>query len=438
MTTCLICYDSISTMDSTLCCSLCDQMFCMSCIETYIVFDVNKKPSCPHCNKLWSFEFILRNLSKDFKQNVYFPFYANQKFEEEKQLLPMTQPIATLHKRRCEINELLSTYPTKKQIEKIRNPEIRNEKMLKYLNEKQVLEKERRGILELMERTPKQQPKEVEIVIPRYIMKCREENCKGFVSNTYCCELCHQSVCKHCLEIVISPEHRCNRETLRSVSLIAEITKPCPECFVPIMKKDGCNDMFCNICGTPFHWVTGKKITGMFHNPHEIEWLLKHPEQDFGCIEPTLNDFLRVVRIKLYNSPYIHHNRITSIFTKMNHIEYVVLPSLRPNIRDKIKMNQDLRIDYLLNKITDDEFRSKLLFREKKTMKLESIYNIIQLFHTIYQDFVKRIIHLPNQTLQDILNEYYKASEYIEDLLDKCVSIHGGKIQEIVYTAFIE
>lgn len=56
-----------------------------------------------------------------------------------------------------------------------------------------------------------------------------------------------------------------------TVQSLQENTKPCPKCFTPIYKMEGCNQMWCTQCHIAFHWVSGEIIT-KFHNPHFIEF----------------------------------------------------------------------------------------------------------------------------------------------------------------------
>ena len=67
--------------------------------------------------------------------------------------------------------------------------------------------------------------------------------------------------------------HVCNPDALATARLIATDTKPCPKCGELITKVDGCDQMFCVMCHTPFCWRTGQVIThGAVHNPHYYEW----------------------------------------------------------------------------------------------------------------------------------------------------------------------
>jgi hypothetical protein len=98
-------------------------------------------------------------------------------------------------------------------------------------------------------------------------IKCGTVSCKGFLDKDYFCTMCTNTSCKDCQNI-LQPGHICDTGVLETLLEIRKTSKPCPTCAAPITKVSGCNDMFCNRCGTPFHWGSGKVIVGAFHNPH--------------------------------------------------------------------------------------------------------------------------------------------------------------------------
>lgn len=85
----------------------------------------------------------------------------------------------------------------------------------------------------------------------KYILPCPSENCKGFVDTSYSCELV--KICKQCYEIKL-PGHTCSRDSIESTDMIKQSTKPCPKCFVPIVKGIGCDQMFCTNYNTSFYY----------------------------------------------------------------------------------------------------------------------------------------------------------------------------------------
>jgi hypothetical protein len=124
---------------------------------------------------------------------------------------------------------------------------------------------------------------------------CPAEGCRGFLSSSFNCGVCEAKVCEHCHEIIgakgdsigqvgagsveIRPTsgavrtHTCNPGAVETAKMLAKETRPCPTCKTLISKIDGCDQMWCTQCQTPFSWRTGQKEEGRVHNPHYYEWL---------------------------------------------------------------------------------------------------------------------------------------------------------------------
>ena len=119
---------------------------------------------------------------------------------------------------------------------------------------------------------------------------CPAEACRGFLSTGGICGICDAKICLSCHEIVgkkgevvehISEvellvdgrHHTCDPASVETAKMLQKETRPCPTCKALIFKTDGCDQMWCTQCQTPFSWRTGKKEEGRVHNPHYYEWL---------------------------------------------------------------------------------------------------------------------------------------------------------------------
>ncbi len=100
---------------------------------------------------------------------------------------------------------------------------------------------------------------------------------KGTAPMTPLVEQVPLAACSQCGEPVILDkrgEHQCKKENIESIQELRKDCKQCPQCTIWISKIDGCNQMFCTECITPFDWTTGKVIKRtFFHNPHYNEYL---------------------------------------------------------------------------------------------------------------------------------------------------------------------
>lgn len=132
---------------------------------------------------------------------------------------------------------------------------------------------------------------------------CPATKCYGVVFDGVC-NLCKSNVCHKCREIIYNNSHECNPEILESIQIILANSVKCPKCYIYISKISGCDQMFCTQCHTTFSWTTGNIITGIIHNPHYFEWLLKN------------NKFNNPVRLNDNNcNTYISYNELISCFT---------------------------------------------------------------------------------------------------------------------------
>ena len=120
-----------------------------------------------------------------------------------------------------------------------------------------------------------------------YTYKCPSNECKGFLNSKFICELCETNVCKDCyVNISEDQNHECNQDDVETFKQIKKEAKPCPKCGEFISKIGGCDQMFCNQCGTAFSWKTGQIEAGLIHNPHAHAFF----EQNAAAREMYLNN----------------------------------------------------------------------------------------------------------------------------------------------------
>ena len=109
----------------------------------------------------------------------------------------------------------------------------------------------------------------------KFTQACPSDGCRGFLSQNWKCGVCDSYFCPDCHKKKAGrhdPDHVCNEEDKATVALIKADSRPCPNCGQAISKVDGCDQMWCTSCHTPFSWRTGKKISGRIHNPHYMQY----------------------------------------------------------------------------------------------------------------------------------------------------------------------
>jgi hypothetical protein len=141
-----------------------------------------------------------------------------------------------------------------------------------------------------------------------FIMRCQAANCNGFVSKSYKCELCDKTTCSKCF-IILTEDHECKADDIETASYIKQNSKPCPKCATRISRIDGCSQMWCTNCQTPFDWTSGIQLTNVVvHNPHYFQYL---QQANAGIMPRNPNDVLcggmpDLARFRSFSSIVLH------------------------------------------------------------------------------------------------------------------------------------
>ena len=197
------------------------------------------------------------------------------------------------------------------------------------------------------------------------------------------------TTCSNCHEVtgVDTHLHTCKPENVETAKLLAKDTKPCPKCATPIFKIEGCDQMFCTQCQTPFSWKTGRVENGVIHNPHYFEWLRRNGNEERNLLEVRCgreidNDFIsRIVNVSSL--------QVSTICRNIVHIRRVELPKYVINV---VNDNQDLRVNYLTQKITEEKFKSLLQKRNREKTKRLDIANILNMYIDSSTDILYRYL----------------------------------------------
>ena len=106
----------------------------------------------------------------------------------------------------------------------------------------------------------------------KFIRKCPDKGCRGFLSIRWKCEMCDKTVCSKCLEIKPTlpkeenctiVEHVCNPDNIKTAELLKKDTRPCPSCGEQITKISGCDQMWCPSCKNAWSWNRGVIVHGV-------------------------------------------------------------------------------------------------------------------------------------------------------------------------------
>jgi len=397
MTSCDVCCEKFNKINhKKVECPFCDLSSCRSCSQRYILSSF-EDPHCMGCKTPWNREFIDSFCTKVFRNKHYKTHRENILFEREKQLMPQTQPEVEriLHMR--QLRKILSRQKQKLiELHHIHNItydtlSIHPEVLVLYRE----MENTYRHLNEI-----RSQVTSSDFETRHFTRQCPSETCKGFLSEEWYCGLCSTQYCKDCNEPV-SDDHVCDPETVKTMQLLNKDSKSCPKCGTVIHKSSGCMQMWCVNCHTAFNWRTGEIETGRVHNPHFIEFKKKlissreHGDIPCGGV-PTFRE------LRENNAS----NEMLQYMMLVNQLERELL-FLNIEPIDNISM----RIYYMLNDLSEEQFKTFLQRQEKFLDKSKEVYHTIELISHTCGDLLRQYIIEPNKH-DEILKHMELILEY--------------------------
>jgi hypothetical protein len=435
----------------------CDFTACMQCCKKYLLEESVTEPKCMKCNVGWTIEFIVNNMNRSFYIKDFRLHMAQVMMDKEKAYLPAAQVQA-------EETKLIRIHS--KKLKNLKNDIIEMKLILDDVREEyrtclininrdeeefKKIKKEyidyREGILRM-----EIEKEECEFMIAyinhnpikvydterkKFMMHCRTEECRGFLSTQWKCELCEKYTCNNCLESIgtfeekKSEKHKCKKEDVESAELIKKETKACPSCGVPITRILGCASMFCVECNTGFNWNSLKIQTGNIDNPHYIEWRNKQtgPRRTMGDLPCgglpfSIPDEIRYCGPELYDF-------MTDLLQSVSHVSRIVMGRYIPVGDNKLL---DLRVKYLLGEITEAQWMLKLAiiqktnsFRHCVTQVLQMYtYTMVHLFRNLVESpsFKKGIIPKNKREIYDMCKEIILLWDYSDSELNKIHEVY--------------
>ena len=399
-----------------ICCPYCEYVACRTCCETYLLSESIAKCMNTGCAKEWHRKFLKETFTNTFLNTKYKEHIENVLFDQEKALMPDTQPLVEEKKAKIII---------KQHIKKT------EEAILKLMHKKRSLEYSLEN--------GKHMAREKSV----FIRQCPYNDCRGFLSTQWKCGICENWTCPDCHELkglVRDCPHTCNADNVESAKLLSKDSKPCPKCQSLIFKIDGCDQIWCTQCHIAFCWKTGK-LEKNIHNPHYFEWQRKNGggvaprnEHDIECGR-ILNNFVSANFFALsrnhsdlyfktdYHPIIKKYGKIIEIST---HNYVVVMPQYRV---DYVLRNQNLRILYLENGITEEEFKRSIQKNDKKNRQNTEIYQVLNLLNTVIIDIVFRLID-EIRVSENSKHDVCKFEPEFSEIIKHCNSI----LKEISFT----
>ena len=446
---CPICCEVYTKTRKPIECGYCQKAACLSCAKTYIATEMGE-PHCMHCRVAWNEEFIRSHFPKSWLSKEYKALREKLLLDVECSKIPHTQHFCAIKKQLNElksnkdvlaqyIKELKEEHSTISNKYEECNQEIwmrQNDPNLDLEQLKDDSHAYYKKMIQLRKdidtNVEKLSAIQAEIVklsnelgnnenmnLTSFRFKCININCRGFLTKDWKCGICSTLVCSWCHEKK-EKEHKCNEENVKSVELMKEDSKQCPnmKCGIIIYRIAGCDSMFCTHCKTHFNWTTGQISDTAVHNPHYIEYIRNQQAgQDdenalqFNCGHVMYQNtiFILVSEIQKLLSDKDEREFVLAMIRLLSHIQEVEIPHLET--RDTADdPNRMLRLSYMMNDITKEEFGHALFKRERDSMRKQELRQIFNMFFDVGDDLLRSLLQR-----QITFSEYKTQCEALRD-----------------------
>jgi len=91
---------------------------------------------------------------------------------------------------------------------------------------------------------------------------------------------------------------------------------------------------------------------------------------------------------------------------------------------------RELRINYLMNNISEDSWKKSLQQIEKKTFKSRDIYNILRMFTITSSDILRQLV-LDDISVDDCINQVSELKKYVNNQFSIVRTRYGGIVNPI-------
>lgn len=436
---CSICCESYNkSTRSKVVCQYCGYSSCNTCNKTYLLGSFNE-PHCSSCRKTWPIEFMNDNFTQSFLKNEYRANRETIYFKEEETHFPALLTVAELRKKL----ESLDTQIKSKKVELVKNND--NEDQL--VKTQREIERAINVDLDKLEHT-KRNLIHKDIVREKRVveMKCPLGECKGFIDSKFFCGMCESHVCRDCHVKKLDTkdeEHKCNPDDVATVVELNRSTKPCPNCHTRIFKTDGCDQMFCVQCHTPFSWTTGRIETGVIHNPHYFEALRagniqhqRHQPHQGGCgVMRPASEVQAVIRLYNFQHKLIMEEKeqkalnvnVMSFYQRVVHHRAVTLAQFT-----RVANRDEERIKFLIGKTEEKKFKQRLYVDRKTAQRKIEEQQIMDTFVNIGEGVFREINseNVDQSFLQ--LKNLWKLTKEAIVLIDKKYQHKGILVPEML------
>ena len=413
MTDCSICCETFNkSKHSPIGCSngACDIVACRTCVQTYILGEAPHEPACMGCKEVWSTEFLTANMTKTFVSKEIKAITSQRLFEQEQMRFPETQQRMVQDRTWKAYNvanrKMLSCQrEIHKQVKRI-SETFGDE----FMNVMQTITELKDTELDLISEERRLYT-ERDLTIPigggknekaAFLKACCRDECRGFLSRAWKCGVCELYSCSQCHEAK-DEDHECDPDTVATVRLLKNDSKPCPKCACLITKIDGCDHMWCTNCNTGFSWRSGLELdNGRQTNPLYYAFMRRTQ----GSVPRTIGDNggcqaedSRLPEDWRFRGLYdwlLHqgrHSTISRIAMYIEVVRHVGIIEVRRNFFTADD-NVPLRERYLMGKMTKKSFVQTITTRRNKEKVKETCLNTLRTFMHLSSERLNAMVRL--------------------------------------------
>lgn len=274
--TCSVCASNYtSVIRKKIVCKFCTKDTCSKCIEQYLL-SRHEDAHCLHCRVNYNDETLYEICTKTYLQQNYFRHRQEVLINRERANLPALQDAALEEKQNRDRSEQINQM--RKEIEKMRekqhsyiklyndvsliyhqkvkegkNADEEARKQIEYTESEnamriaiQDMQYEIREIRYRRARANNEVDEKKEVVEEekkKFIRRCMNNGCQGFLSTAWKCGICEFFSCHTCFAVKAKEHdapHECKKEDVETAEMIKKDSKPCPKCGEFIMKSSGC------------------------------------------------------------------------------------------------------------------------------------------------------------------------------------------------------
>ena len=231
-----------------------------------------------------------------------------------------------------------------------------------------------------------------------FTQKCVRVGCGGFLSTAWKCHACSRLTCRQCLEPK-DDDHECDPDALVTVEALRADSRQCPGCSTFIKKTEGCDQMWCVLCRTPFSYRTGRVVNSTIHNPHYYEFMNQNAHRPIGRDPndipcggvPTLWELRDAMARQSGSRQGNDEWRIVCSWHRiMVHLERETIPQYRvPAEDDEVR---DLRVAFLRGKLSREHCEKKLRDREQRNLRKVDICDVLEMLHATTGDMLRSLV----------------------------------------------